>query len=555
MDGKPFDVFLPPMAMGDVVTLSPTEDTDVGFGAAGKAQLQALFPNLDPSVWEKMKVTYPAGSAVDKQGNVATEATVIPVPPDRLPAPLPPGQDPGLVISIQALGATNFDTPAPVTFPNLTELGPGEKSLIWSFNHDAGRWEVIGAGTISNDGLSVLSDLGVGVLAPGWHFTQPGTETEGPDDETPPEEPPCLDGREIVDTIVDIGAEVASCLAGFTGLRESLGAIFDIAANVRELIDNVSSAIEEAQSGGTAGTVRDILRSVLNAKEIVEASFEILQRQNPLGRAMAISRCIEGLLNVADGICDRVQDDPECNTLAVRVTCIGIGLARTQLAQVNDLIEAAEEGLRSVAIALLCAKIDQLATILNIVDNNPSSHVTANAGSRTLVAAALEDDDPVSPEVLPLLQEVKTEADATLADAAPVEAWAVARDGVESAVKPLPGHIAEWSSEWFGAPAGSRYAFALSQGLELRGRAGGDGRFTVVLPPNTDFQLTVFDPASRRVATHAGRTNASGGLTRVPSLLFASESLVNQDGQRLYPDAEGDGLSDLAERRSAPIRD
>ncbi len=179
MDGTPFDIYLPPMAMGDIQPLSQTEPTQVGFGAAGNAQLAAMFPDIDSSVWDRMQVGFAPNAAVDKFGNAATEAVVIPVPPDRIPAPLPPNVNPQLVISIQAIGATSFDIPAPVTFPNLEGLAPGEKSLIFSFDHDAGRWDVIGAGTVSEDGLTIVSDPGVGIVAPGWHFVQVGTPTSG----------------------------------------------------------------------------------------------------------------------------------------------------------------------------------------------------------------------------------------------------------------------------------------------------------------------------------------------------------------------------------------
>jgi len=174
MQGMPFNIYLPPMAMSDVVPLDPNADTTVGFGPAGKAQLAAMFPELPADTWDLIQVTYAAGSAIDEQGNRATSAVVIPVPPDRIPAPLPLGLDPKLVISVQALGATNFDVPVPVTFPNLEGLAPGEKSPIFSFNHDAGRWDWIGNGTVSADALTVVSDLGVGILAPGWHFTVSG---------------------------------------------------------------------------------------------------------------------------------------------------------------------------------------------------------------------------------------------------------------------------------------------------------------------------------------------------------------------------------------------
>ncbi len=188
MDGEPFDVYLPAMAASDIMELSDTEDTNVGFGEASLAFLQSQFPDVDPEIWQQTQVTFVAGSATDDQGNAATQAMIVPVDPERLPAPLPPGANPGLVISIQAGGengfnreanggATNFDVPAPVTFPNLEGLAPGEKSLIWTFNHDAGDWEIIGTGTVSEDGKSIVSDEGVGIRAPGWHFTISGTRS------------------------------------------------------------------------------------------------------------------------------------------------------------------------------------------------------------------------------------------------------------------------------------------------------------------------------------------------------------------------------------------
>ncbi len=189
MDGEEFDVYLPPMADSDIVELSPTEDTDVGFGESSLALLEESFPDIDPEVWARTKVTYPAGSAQNDAGEAATQAIIVPVDPDRLPAPLPPFINPQLIISVQAGseegfnrelegGATNFDVPAPIQFPNLEGLAPGEKSLIWSFNHDAGDWEVIGTGTVSDDGLVIKSDEGVGILAPGWHFVISGTQNQ-----------------------------------------------------------------------------------------------------------------------------------------------------------------------------------------------------------------------------------------------------------------------------------------------------------------------------------------------------------------------------------------
>ena len=130
-------------------------------------ELQNILPGIDQNVFLQTRVVFPpgefskqhptklkhvalmyinslillfhwcSGSAQDRLGNPATEGAIIPVAPDRIPAPVPvnsnPGNHemfylkfqkiihlfPGLVISIQAPGAVVFDVPAQVTFPNV----------------------------------------------------------------------------------------------------------------------------------------------------------------------------------------------------------------------------------------------------------------------------------------------------------------------------------------------------------------------------------------------------------------------------------------------------
>ena len=181
-NGTPFDVYLPRIDVGDIQSLNEESSTGVTFGTSALADLTEILPDVDPSMFGLLNVEFPAGSAVNDDGVPATRGVIVPVPPDRIPAPLPGNvepMNPPLVISIQAPGATSFDVPAPITFPNLDELAPGEKSLVYTFNHDAGRWEAIGAGTVSEDGLTIVSDEGVGIRAPGWHVIQPGVIVRG----------------------------------------------------------------------------------------------------------------------------------------------------------------------------------------------------------------------------------------------------------------------------------------------------------------------------------------------------------------------------------------
>jgi len=76
------------------------------------------------------------------------------------------GQQPRLIVTIQPAGVL---PPAKLTLPNVDGLAPGEITELYSFDHDAGRFVSIGPGVVSNDGSSVTSEPGVGIIKGGWH--------------------------------------------------------------------------------------------------------------------------------------------------------------------------------------------------------------------------------------------------------------------------------------------------------------------------------------------------------------------------------------------------
>ncbi|HET7435886.1 MAG TPA: kelch repeat-containing protein [Thermoanaerobaculia bacterium] len=164
------DVFLPRIIAGTLQPVSRTSDTTVTMPPAVLAQ----FPSL-----QGVQIVVPADSLYSDDGSRGGRVGIAPVPPDRLPAPLPPGLSFPLVITVQTDGGANFDKPVPACFPNLATatgpaLAPGAKSALWSFNHDTGQFEIVGPMTVSADGALVCTDPGFGILAPGWHGTQPG---------------------------------------------------------------------------------------------------------------------------------------------------------------------------------------------------------------------------------------------------------------------------------------------------------------------------------------------------------------------------------------------
>jgi hypothetical protein len=78
------------------------------------------------------------------------------------------GQQPRFIVTIQPSGAV-FNPPAPITLPNVDGLKPNEVTEMYSFDHDIGSFVAIGTGVVSDDGLVIRSDRGVGVLKAGWH--------------------------------------------------------------------------------------------------------------------------------------------------------------------------------------------------------------------------------------------------------------------------------------------------------------------------------------------------------------------------------------------------
>jgi hypothetical protein len=174
------EIFLPLIPAGALKEVSATESTVVTFPPG----VIAANPALDG-----VSITIPPNTLFSENGARGGRVGMAPVPPDRLPEPLPPGLDPAIVITIQTDGPQNFDRPVPVRFPNLPDprtgipLPPGGKTALWSFNHDTGRWEMQGPMTISADGRFADTDPGVGVLQPGWHGPFPGGGGNDEDDD------------------------------------------------------------------------------------------------------------------------------------------------------------------------------------------------------------------------------------------------------------------------------------------------------------------------------------------------------------------------------------
>jgi hypothetical protein len=90
----------------------------------------------------------------------------------------------------------------------------------------------------------------------------------------------------------------------------------------------------------------------------------------------------------------------------------------------------------------------------------------------------------------------------------------------------------------FGSDPRLYYRFELGNGFQIAGRSNGEGRFTEVLSPNVDYTITIYKPSTNRWAVYHGRSNASGSITDIGSII------LDQFGG---PDFDGDGIPDAGE--------
>jgi hypothetical protein len=537
MNGEEFDIYLPPMALGDIQQLNSDKETEVGFGEAGKAELAEILPDIDPEVWDAVKVTFPPGSAIDEQGNPATQATIIPVDPKRIPAPLPPGLDLPLVISIQAGGedgfsqsggATNFDVPAPAQFPNLDNLAPGEKSLIWSFNHDSGKWEVIGTGTVSEDGAVITSDEGVGILAPGWHGTAPGTPPE-----EPPKKPPCEDFG--AKDAWKIGKTIFDCAKNMTRALQAIGSVFDVIDNMNDLRKDISD-LRKGYGDGTL-TLEEVKAAVGGLQKIKNSgvsAYEALTASNPISKAIDALACANSLVQtVNDLLCDR----KDCQGAVYNFICDKI---QPILKLANKLIEKTEDldkTIRKAPMTALCLAFDSFLTGLDVGSPIATSSfsLTAKSLSATNSDTKSEDADVLAAMDL-MLQDIdsfKEELQPAIELAQTLEETDTEIDDLQdNGLSPLLTDTRAYQNAYWRMTVGD---------FELRGQTSASGLLDLpVVSPEVAYRLEIYDPQFNVVAISEGTTAASGEST-----ILNPFQVQNLDGTS---DTDEEGLVDLAEQ-------
>ena len=535
MDGNIFNVYLPPMTAADMIPLSTTKPTVVGFGAGGKAELAALLPGVDPSVFDAVKVTFEPGSAIDRAGNPATMGAIIPVPPNRLPAPLPPGQNPKLVISIQALGPNgqpltnpSFDKPASVSFPNLDGLKPGEKSFIWSFNHDAGRWDIVGTGTVSADGKTIVSD-GAVIRAPGWHFTASGSKNGDKLQQQDQTKNDYANTAELIKEYKDSGYVDDTGALTIRGSFNTNAAI--VLARARFLTTSVASGYFEHyldNSGTALGADSPLNKAAAN---------EFLSDANFLSQVVAADK---------NAILAKAQATPKGMPFHVDLTPHTFKLSTTDLSFAlsrGDMSFKSVEGSGTVSedgTTITGGQLVYTGTLsYGYGFNDAFSSLRSGSTSQSLFfrLRALQLAGQAQPftttvvVTVPLGNSAKSLVRDTT-QAMPAESQLVAQS--EPSVSTATG---------FGTDPSIYYRFVLASGFEIPGKTDKLGNLiNVVFPANTRYTGTFYSPSNNMWTSIVGVSGPSGevfGLDGTPSSI-----ILDHFGGL---DTDGDGIPDIGE--------
>lgn len=162
----PTPVLLPPLDPNNAVTFDNTQD--VVLTVEGMEGLSMLVK---------------AGSMTRADGTVPSPAdpaiiALNQVHTDDVPMPMPDGAAPPFAWTLQPAGAM-FDPPIQITYPNMSGLPAGSIAYFLSFNHDTGKFEIIATGQVTDDGLSIISDPGSGIVVSGWGCNCPPYSVAG----------------------------------------------------------------------------------------------------------------------------------------------------------------------------------------------------------------------------------------------------------------------------------------------------------------------------------------------------------------------------------------
>jgi hypothetical protein len=491
---------------------------------------------------------------------------------------------------VQIDGGSNFDVPVRVRFPNLPDpvtgrtLRPGEKTALWSFNHDTGRWELQGPATISADGLFAVSDPGVGIRQPGWHGLMPSSEGNSEVDvpKDPPANDPCAELKlkaQIAgaDCTVDMailpldlaylpGCALGAALGSWRTARDCM--FLDLKDCPTSFLNNKFNA--DLGCVPTVGGPAGVALCTYDTEKALEAwdkcRFDALRAgKGPALHAAGAGAYVKDprltearrLLDLQASLSEALKDlselvmgSPDWNSLPLRTEQD----SRRFLGLIQNWVSAmagAGPGGRTITAEERADLLQQpLPQGLNSADVEALVARFGNLGDGGLDLAATPENQNTYDRALELLAEVDAQGWRTV-----IEGEHRARAIFSELLEPRPpGSLTESVVDPLSVfPSGPhRYVLVnLENRFIQRGQLNSETRLSnLILAPNTHYLVAYFmsrqpqsPVASFRTHPHLGvavfKSSGAGEMTRIP---YAG--MARDEGT----DTDLDGLSDLAEQ-------
>ncbi len=587
-------IYLPLIQADALKTVSANTETKISFAPSVLATNPALAG---------VEIIVPPNNLFADNGTRGGKVGMAPVPPDRIPEPLPPGLNLAIVITIQTDGARNFDAPVPVKFPNLPDpvtgikLGPGEKTALWSFNHDTGHWEIQGSMTISADGLFAVSDPGVGVRQPGWHGPGPGGPGGGPGgpgpcrgdcDEEQKKKNPCDDKKaqlflSISDLLFDAAFELSGASPKDPFDACALGFGINASRTTRDcllfqLSDCQSSSINNLIGTGIGciPAVGGSLGLAWGAKGLIDASFDYYdctqnQQGAPLARESlhasavqggnvsatlaAVINLLEAQINMAEAASrlltgiygDKVWSGAQspADAAAYKTLFENIRTALAAGGPGGTTLTAAERTALEALPRPTGATLAHVQALLTRMERIVNGALTTDNTLRAEIASAEDELLKVAEPLRAAGWEhylygferallLLSSLTANGLDPDAGGAVATAAANVSSALAASP--------KMYRFPRRPLFFHLVNQdnGFELRGRLNSGGYFdNLILAPNALYRVEYFDSLTQRTGLAYFQSEPSGRTTTVPAALMFDAHGADRDG---------DGLTDAAEQ-------
>lgn len=531
-------IYLPLVKDDAFVPLSTTATTAV----ANNVQLPGWRLEVPPNTVER------------RDGTLAGRLSITPVPANRLPAPLPPGVDPGIVITIQAEGGADvFRQPVPLTAPNLEGLPPGAKTVLWDFDHARGEFVPVATLTVSADGRTVTTDPGQGVIRPGWHFVLDLVQGTVAGAGGSAYLKPNLDWNKVGDCTVRLTLSTSTLVTDVTQfapgpLGVASGVLGEVADSARKSIDSkepraetVKATVDSAVADGLGQTGEELSEA---AEQIENSATPVrngkaaegLARFNEkvaqvAGKAGFVLKSVSGVYSIyklakeGPEQVKRWQEDVDCLRDVLKDPP-GDAIDRTLRAidAAHDAVEAIEYTAFYGAAADLLEADAALVRIYAAVVDPPGSRILPEAEKARLLELAVGAQTRYA-RAAAVFERVQAETDAA-----------------RTALKALQDEVSANQS-------GRLYGRFEKAGADAS-TFSGFGRLQLAEPSGTSGLLTMVDPVANLIGS-AVLTFPSSGPAFVPEVEFPPIVLAPSRA----PDADRNGLpDDLDEVLGHPTR-